>query len=81
MEISSLADFYLLFFSVVMGPTQLHPHKVILNKLASHMDSRVTVATGSQQILLDIAKVVTAHLMARHRAVSTLILFLNFITT
>ncbi|KAG8140659.1 hypothetical protein E2320_003318 [Naja naja] len=53
---------------MVMGPTKLHPHKVILNKPASHMDSRVMVAMGSPQILLDMAKVVTAHLMARHRA-------------
>ncbi|KAL7977540.1 hypothetical protein Chor_009489 [Crotalus horridus] len=52
----------------VMGPTQLHLHKVILNKLASHMDSRVMVAMGNQRILLDMAKVVTARLMVRRKA-------------
>lgn len=53
-----------------MGHTQLHLGRAILSKPASPTDSRATVVTDSQQIPLHTARVVTALLTARLKAVS-----------
>ena len=51
-----------------MEPTQLRPHRVIPNRPASPMGSKAMVVMDSQRILLDMAKVVTALLTARLKA-------------